>query len=380
MTCTHPWWYSRKDEIMVLGEERSPCLVYNEESINDTLFDLLCIEAFETVLYPVQANPHPGILEKAYDMGTGFRCLSWREAQHVLDLFPDIAPHRMLLFPGTGTAKTWERAFSSGYHVVLKSLDALRAWPDRFRGREILVWVSAGGVNKGDADVREPTEPCFTLSDMDCLLETSEKVKAAVVGLYAWPNKLCWIRTGAEEFFSYFEGIWSRLEKASIFVLAGAPQKPDFGGIDMAATVRIAEALQWRHPDAKFWLDPGFLVVSEAGALLIKAQTIVQQKEGFCIGTDAGKEIIIAYGGKGPHHEVVNLSGLDRGVGEHGDEIVMGVSRHISSFESGDILLITNMGAAAMYSAGNTGLREAVSEHYLRARSICQVEWRLPGS
>jgi diaminopimelate decarboxylase/aspartate kinase len=374
MTCTHPWWFSRKNEIMILGEEKSPCFVYNEESLNDTLFDLLCIEGFETVFYPVQANPHPGILEKAYDMGTGFRCLSWRETEHVLRLLPGIAPHRMLVAPDTGTAETWERAFTSGFHVVLKSVDALRAWPDRFRGREILVWVSAGDVNKGNADVREPTEPCFTLFDMDRLLETSEKVKADVVGLYAWPDEPCWMQAGVEQSFSYLEGIWNRLEKASIFVLAGASQKPGLGGIDIAATAETAEALQWRHPEAKFWLDPGSLIVSDAGALLIKAQTIVHQEEGFCIGTDSGKKIIIACGGKGPHHEVVNLTRLGRSVGEDGDEIVMGVSSPIWSFEAGDILLITNMGAAERHSSAKTGLPELITEHYLRARRICQVK------
>ena len=210
---------------MVLGEERSPCLVYNEESLNDTLFDLLCIGAFETVFYPVQANPHRGILEKA-----------------------------------------------------------------------------------------------------------------------------------------------------SIFALAGASQKPDLGGMDIAATAETADALQWRHPEARFWLDPGFLAVSEAGALLIKAQTLLQHKEGFCIGTDSGKEIIIASGGKDPQQDVINLSSFDRRVGEHDDETVIGVSRHAPSFEAGDILLITNMGATQMHSTVRTGLLKFVTEHYLRARRICQVK------
>lgn len=374
MTCVHPWWYSRKKEIMVLGKEKSPCLVYNEESLNDTLFDLLCMEAFEKVFYPVQANPHPGILEKAYDMGTGFRCLSWRETEHVLELFPDIAPHRILLASDMHKADAWERAFNSGFHVVLKSLDPLRTWPDTFRGREILVWISSRDVNKREADLREPQGPGFTLFDMDSLLEMSKKGKAALVGLYASLDDSCWTRTRVGEFLSHYDGIWSRLEKASIFVLAGASQKPDLRGVDIEATAETAEALHRRYPEAKLWLDPGFLAVSEAGALLIKAQTIAQKKENFCIGTDSGKEIIIPSGGKGPYHDVVNLSSLDRGVSGHDGETVMGVSRLVSSFEAGDILLITNMGATEMYPTLRTGLPEFVTQHYLRARRICKVK------
>lgn len=353
----HPWWDQRKDELIALAEKRSPCLVYNEETLNDTLFDLLCIEAVERVFYPVRANPHPTILEKAYRMGAGFTCLSGLEMDRLFGLFPDLSPDRILLVADTQRAETLDRAFHSGVSVVLKSLDALWAWADFLKGRDILVWVSSGDAHKKADDARERSKPGVPLWDMDAFIERAGALKSAVVGLYA---SLDWARSGLEEWFSHCDGIWNRMEKASIFVLAGLSVGRDLGGIDTAATAAIVEALQERYHDAAIWLDPGSAILSQAGGLLIKGRKIVRQNEGAFIETDSEEKIIIPWPGKGSPHDVVNLSRLEDRVEGKGD--------------TRDVLLITNMGAPEMYSTAKTELREAVSEHYLRARRICQVK------
>ena len=70
MRRSQEWWHARKGELLALAEEGSPLCVYNEETLNETLFDLLSIEAVNRVFYPVKANPHPKILEKAYELDT----------------------------------------------------------------------------------------------------------------------------------------------------------------------------------------------------------------------------------------------------------------------------------------------------------------------
>ena len=354
----HPWWDQRKDELIALAEERSPCLVYNEETLNDILFDLLFIEGVERVFYPVRANPHPVILEKAYSMGAGFACLSSLEMDTLLGLFPDLSPDRFLLVPDTQRAETLDQAFHSGVSVVLKSLDAFWAWEDFLKGRDILVWVSSRDAHKGEDDARERSEAGVPLWDMDAFIERAGALKSAVVGLYA---TLDWARNNPEKWFSHCDGIWNRLDKAAVFVLAGLSAGRDPGGIDTAATAATAEALQDRYPEAAIWLDPGSAILSQAGGLLIKGRKIVGQKEGAFIETYSGERVVISRPGKGPSHDVVNLSRLEDRVEGKGD------TRDV-------LLIITNMGAAEMYSTAKTGLRVAVSEHYLRARSICQVK------
>ena len=359
----HPWWHERKEELLAQAERASPCLVYNEETLNDTLFDLLCMEGTEKVFYPVRANAHPAILDKAHSLGAGFACCSGQEVDSLFGRFPDLSPERILLIPDAGRAEKMDRAFHSGVSVVVKSLDALWAWADALKGRDILVWVSSKLGDERHESRREEGNPGIALADVHAFAEGAEKIQTAVVGLYASVEACHMTNTGAVEFFSQWDGIRSSLEKPSVFVLAGV--RKDLEGMDLAATGRIVEALQEQYPKAAIWLDPGSPLVSPAGGLLAKGGEVVRQREEAFIETDSGKKIVFPLGGKHPRHHVVNLSRLQ---GEGGE---------VQSVPA-DVFFITNMGAADMYSAGNTRLREAVAEHYLRARSICQVDWRLP--
>jgi diaminopimelate decarboxylase/aspartate kinase len=358
----HPWWHERKEELVALAERASPCLVYNEEILNDTLFDLLCMEGIEKVFYPVRANAHPAILEKAHSLGTGFACHSVQEVDSLFGRFPDLSPERILLIPDAGRDEKMDRAFHSGVSVVVKSLDALWAWADALKGQDILVGVSSKPGDEWDVEQLEGGNPGIALADVHAFAEGAEKIQTAVVGLYASIEACHMTNTGAVEFFSQWDGIRSSLEKPSVFVLAGVWN--DLEGMDLAATGRIVEALQDRYEKAAIWLDPGSPLVSPAGGLLAKGGEVVRQREEAFIETDSGKKIVFPLGGKHLPHEVVNLSRLQ---GEGGE----------MQSVSADVLFITNMGAADMYFTGKKKLREAVSEHYLRARSICQVDWRL---
>lgn len=70
---TH-WWMERQQELRALARETLPLLVYNEEILNETFFDLLAVGAVERVFQPVGVAPHPLILRKAWELGAGFQC------------------------------------------------------------------------------------------------------------------------------------------------------------------------------------------------------------------------------------------------------------------------------------------------------------------
>ena len=56
MRLSQEWWHARKAELLALAEEGSPLYVYNEETLNETLFDLLSIEAVNRIFYPVKIS------------------------------------------------------------------------------------------------------------------------------------------------------------------------------------------------------------------------------------------------------------------------------------------------------------------------------------
>jgi len=97
MECLHDWWRYRKEELLALVKKECPLYVYNEESINDTLFDLLAVDAIDDLFYPVHENPHPRILRKVFELGADFKCISSVELDHLLRLFPILTPKRIFL-------------------------------------------------------------------------------------------------------------------------------------------------------------------------------------------------------------------------------------------------------------------------------------------
>lgn len=54
--------------MQVLGE-KCPVAVYDGETINEIIFDLLSIDSIAKLLYPLTIGPHPEILERAHTLG-----------------------------------------------------------------------------------------------------------------------------------------------------------------------------------------------------------------------------------------------------------------------------------------------------------------------
>jgi len=82
------WWHLRQEKLQTVAGKGCPFYVYNEETLNETLFDLLSIDALDLLFYPVHLNPHPKILTKAFELDVGFKCISIDEITRVLKNFP----------------------------------------------------------------------------------------------------------------------------------------------------------------------------------------------------------------------------------------------------------------------------------------------------
>jgi hypothetical protein len=58
------WWVEGQQELKAPAEKKVPLLVYNEEILNETFFDLLPVRAVEKIFQSADAVPHPGIFQK----------------------------------------------------------------------------------------------------------------------------------------------------------------------------------------------------------------------------------------------------------------------------------------------------------------------------
>jgi len=108
------WWQARRYELLAMADQGSSLYVFNEETLNEILFDLLSIDVMDRLLYPVHANPHPKILRKAVEQGVGFRCISCDEMDGLLRDFNGLDPGRILFFPVAAPSRDFARAFDRG--------------------------------------------------------------------------------------------------------------------------------------------------------------------------------------------------------------------------------------------------------------------------
>jgi diaminopimelate decarboxylase/aspartate kinase len=327
------WWYSRKEELLSVAGKGCPVYVYNEETLNETFFDLLSLDSLDTLFYPVHANPHPKILRKAFEMDVGFKCISIDEITRVLKNFPKLAPQRILFVPDHAHKEDFERAFDYGARVAVNDFNTLKRWPDIFQDRGICICIDMGHEQGGRG-----------------LLETSRhfpEVSALIVC-----NSMD-VSVNHEKEVMDIPGLGDHLE-----------------------TIKDA------CPQYRLWLELPDFMVSHAGVLLAEV-------------TETGEEggtpyIWINVDMKGPTydrlrgacHQIINLSKFDEETAimtgiigqDKGPENAVDFMEVPVSVEKGDVLLFSNMGSYEPSIDFDAKGRDSVPEHYMSARSMCRVK------
>ncbi len=358
MKFPHEWWRFRKEELLALVHKKCPLYVYNEETLNDTLFDLLAIDAMDGLFYPVHENPHPRILRKVFELGAGFTCISSVELDALFTLFPKLAPQRVLFVPDDAHDKDFERAVRYGAHIVVKDRQTLKMLPDILKNRKIFIPM--------DMDVAK----------MD--------IEASVEGFYIHPKINFPFLSDIDRMTSCLVRASRQFPDASTFILGngmGVSVNREKDVMDIPVTGYHLEAIKDACPQCRLWLEPGRHMVSHAGVLLARVRETDHVEGRNFVRIHVETAAPLYDGLHGTRHEIVNLSkpdeeapilshvtGQGRGPGR-AESYLKGPA----STEKGDILIFTNMGAGPGRDFIGKG-RHLVSEHYLNARRICSVK------
>jgi diaminopimelate decarboxylase/aspartate kinase len=360
MECLHDWWRYRKEELLALAENECPLYVYNEESINDTLFDLLAVDAIDDLFYPVHENPHPQILRKVFELGADFKCISSVELDHLLTLFPELTPKRILFVPDDAHGGAFERVVRYGVHVAVKDPSALRMLSPILKHRKIFISM--------DMDVDQADKEVF------------------VAGFYFHPKTRFPPLTDTNKTISFLAEVSRKHPDFSTLILGSGMHvrvNREQDVMDIPGTGEFLEALNDACPQWALWLEPGRHMVSHAGVLLARVTETgegAEETDFVRIYTDT--EILLPGGLPGTRHEVVNLSKSNEEAAvivpftakEGSPGKPAGYLQGPACTEKGDILLITNTGA---YGPGRDFIgkqRNSVSEYYLAARRMCPVK------
>ena len=115
------WWDLRNEDLMALAEKNAPLYVYNEETLNEILFDLSAMNVLSGLFYPFHLNFNPQILQKVIDQDVHFRCNSLGEVNHLREHFPKLPPERIFFLSDPEHRRNCEATVHQGRHVTVRA-------------------------------------------------------------------------------------------------------------------------------------------------------------------------------------------------------------------------------------------------------------------
>lgn len=370
------WWETKREVLLRLGQQHGAAYVYDGATVDERIANLLCIDSVERVLYALKANPNREVLQRVAAAGLGFECVSQGELEHVLGLFPQLDRQRILFTPNFAPRAEYAFAFESGVWVTLDNLYPLRAWPEVFRARRILVRIDTGEGRGHHDHVRTAGErskfgiPPFELDELGRL---AQELGVRIVGLHAHTGSgILHVRNWADT-AQRLADLLPRFPDARVLDVGGGlgvPERPGQLPLDLDALDAALTRIRQAHAGIEIWLEPGRFIVAEAGVLLAQVTQLKGKGDRRYVGVATGMNSLIRPALYGSHHEIVNLTRLDEAatetcdivgpICESGDQL--GADRLLPPTREGDILLIANAGAYGRAMSSHYNLRAPAAE------------------
>ncbi len=371
-----PWWETQRESLLKLAAQSSPCYVYDPETQKKQADALLQLKSIDTLFYAIKANPHPSVLRTLFAENIGFECVSIDELHHVLALFPDIHPKRLLFTPNFASQAEYQEAIQTQCFVTIDSIYPLAHWPELFKNQSIILRIDSGcgmGHHKYVCTAGNESKFGITEADLNDIMALTKQHDIHVIGLHAHSGSGIlsidlWKETAellAKQALNFPEVRFLNLGGG-----LGVVDKPAQQPLDLNALDEALLSVKAKYPHLSFWLEPGRYFVAESGVILAKVtQTKTKGKVRF-VGIETGMNSLIRPTLYGAYHEIVNLSrlhvektGFAHVVGpicESAD--TLGYDRLLPQTLENDIILIANTGAYGYCMSSSYNLRAPAVE------------------
>lgn len=370
------WWEDVRTELLTIANKNSPCYVYNLAIQAEQAAKLLKLKAIDQIFYAIKANSHPEILKNLYQQGVNFECVSIYELQHVLKLFPNINPQRLLFTPNFAAKSEYEFALSIRCFVTVDNLHPLQYWPDLFKQAEILLRFDPGFVVGHHKHVQTAgTESKFGLlaEDLEKVLGFVKAHNMRIVGLHAHSgsgifNASLWSQTAL--FLIKFLDYFPEVKIINLGGGLGVSEDLTKPSLDLSQLDQTLLDIKAKHQDLSFWLEPGRFFVAESGVLLAKVTQCKSKGNKHFVGIETGMNSLLRPALYNGYHKAVNLSRLDEPetqavnivgpICESAD--ILCHNQLFPETQENDILLIANTGAYGHCMSSNYNLRPPAQE------------------
>ncbi len=372
-----PWWRAQRERLLRMAAHGTPRYVYNLGVVRERARALNGVTAIDRRYFALKANPHPDILRTLQAEGFGFECVSQGEMQHVFSVFPQFDPGRVLFTPSFAPRVEYEAAFARGVTVTLDNVEALRNWPDVFRGQRIWVRLDLGRGEGHHAKVKtggSASKFGLPVASLDAFVARARELDVRIVGVHAHLGSGVDLPKHWQQVYAELAGWADSIGTVEIIDIGGGlpiPYKPDASPFDIAAWAAGLAEIKAAYPRFQLAIEPGRYLVAESGALLLHVTQVVEKDGVRRIGGDAGMNALMRPALYEAYHGIHNLSRIDDAQRIEFDIVgpicessdVLAQSRLLSAATAeGDVLLIADAGAYGYVMANHYNLRDLPHE------------------
>jgi diaminopimelate decarboxylase/aspartate kinase len=329
----------------------------------------------------MKANANAQVLEKFYEAGLGFECVSIGEVKRVIKLFPEIDQKRILFTPNFAHRSEYEKGLEYNVNVTLDNIFPLQQWPEIFENKNIFLRIDPGHGQGHHKHVKTGGIhskfgiPQFEIEEVKRLIKN---IGASVTGLHAHTG------SGIKD-----EGLWKKtaLILHNVAEKLGGVKILDVGGgfgiqenetqsrLNLEGVNDSLKEFKTAHPQYELWIEPGRFLTATAGVLLTKVTQLKGKGAVKYVGVETGMNSFIRPALYGASHTIVNLNRLDQPASqtvnivgpicESADKL--GIDRRFPESEEGDIILVANTGAYGQVMSSNYNLRPPAVEVFLNS-------------
>ncbi len=249
------WRDERRAELAGLAGGSGPVLVYDGETLNDLVFDLLSLDPVDGVLFDSGLSVHPRLLRALGRLGAGFLCGSVEELDLVLRHAPVDPRSCVALVREAVDGDGWGDGWKGLPRGVMPAVSLGKFLPgdlERLRGREVLVVPAAFSTPGGASGTKDR-------------LRALERVQARVRGFYVPrpPGERGMFPPPAE---------WPLVAGRDGILVAGGGTgivlDGETGIPDLDRTAERLEAWKEMFPDGELRSEPGGAFFSAMAALV----------------------------------------------------------------------------------------------------------------
>jgi len=377
-----PWWQvpKERERLLSLAGVGTPRYVYHLPTVRARARALAGIAAIDRRFYAIKANSHPAVLRAIAGEGFGLECVSQGELERVFAEVPSLAPQNVLFTPSFAPRGEYEFALSRGVIVTLDNVEALRNWPEVFRGHRLWVRIDLGRGDGHHDKVKtggKTSKFGLPLARLDEFLAVARALDIRIVGLHAHlgsgvETPLHWKQVSDE-----LGGLADQIGTVESIDIGGGlpiPYAAEDEPFDLESWATGLAEIKAAYPAYQLIIEPGRYLVAESGALLTHVTQVVEKQGIRRVGADAGMNALIRPALYDAWHDVANLSRLGDTLEDSFDVVgpicessdVFGKRRRLpAATAEGDVLVFADAGAYGFSMANTYNLRDLPAEEVL---------------